>query len=56
VGSGMRLYSMPFDQERIMWQISFQINESDGKILANSPSMLKSEILNRCKEYVMNII
>jgi len=51
VGDGMRLYSMPFDHENIMWQISFEMGEKDAKEISNYPSLLKEEIIRRCKSW-----
>jgi salicylate hydroxylase len=55
VGDGMRLYSMPFDHENIMWQISFEMGEEDAKELSKNPSLLKEEILRRCNSWAQPI-
>jgi len=51
VGDGMRLYSMPFDHDNIMWQISFEMGEEAAKEISKYPSRLKQEIIRRCKSW-----
>lgn len=52
VEGGVRLYCMPFDEGRVMWQMSFLIDEAAGSALKQSPAMLKAELLRRCGHWV----
>jgi hypothetical protein len=39
---------MPYDENTIMWQLSFPISEENAKILSkNGPSALKREAIHR---------
>lgn len=43
-----RIYMMPFDQESIMWQLSFPMSEEDAKTLSSKGSKaLKAEAIQR---------
>jgi hypothetical protein len=42
---------MPFDAGRVMWQMSFMIDEEKGFALKQSPALLKAELLRRCGQY-----
>lgn len=43
-----RIYMMPFDNDSVMWQLSFPLSESDAKIMsAKGAKFLKQEALRR---------
>jgi salicylate hydroxylase len=46
-----RLYCMPFDASRVMWQLSFPLSFTDAQLLCVSPLALKAEALRRCGQW-----
>lgn len=43
-----RMYMMPYDQESVMWQFSFPMNEESAKELSKlGPEALKNEVIKR---------
>ncbi|MFC6268867.1 FAD-dependent monooxygenase [Frigoriflavimonas asaccharolytica] len=47
-----RMYMMPYSQDEIMWQFSYQISEKDAKILSEKGSkVLKKDVFERVKNW-----
>ena len=43
-----RLYTMPFESDSTMWQLSFPVSEAEARRLGGDAAMLKAEALRRC--------
>lgn len=45
-----RIYMMPYDEDSVMWQLSFPMPEEEAKALSDQgPQALKDEALRRCQ-------
>jgi 2-polyprenyl-6-methoxyphenol hydroxylase-like FAD-dependent oxidoreductase len=52
----VRVFTMPFDKDKTMWQLSYHLDEDSAKLLTGKSKELKNEALSKCDNWDTSLL